>query len=201
MSELVLLQLCLTEQPVTTDSTLRVLLPVLQQVGVPEELVAAQNTDGMRPEVFSQTGLGTEAVVAEDTEQRTAGWVGSLDPRGRVEGAAQHVIVVNQDLGSLDVRVDVAVVVVQIQALLLLLGKSPLSSGLWASSESKTLEDVRGLLHLFLLPVEKTDELAEFLMLCLGEDQDGVLLQDWSGEEDLPQELGEAGEEGLVPGE
>ena len=128
--------------------------------------------------------------------------MGSLDPRERVEGAAQHVIVVNQDLGSLDVRVDVAVVVVQIQALLLLLlGKTPLSSGLRASSESKTLEDVRGLLHLFLLPVEKTDELTEFLMLCLGEDQDGVLLQDWSGEEDLLQELGEAGEEGLVPGE
>ena len=187
---------------VTTDPELRVLLPVLLQVGVPEELMAAQSTDWMRLEVFSQTGLGTEAVVAEDAEQRTVGWVGRLDPREMVEGAAQHVIVVNQDLGSLDVRVDVAVVVVQIQALLLLLlGKTPLSSGLRASSESKTLEDVRGLLHLFLLPVEKTDELIEFLMLCLGEDQDGVLLQDWSGEEDLPQELGEAGEEGLVPGE
>ena len=205
MAELVLLQFSLTEQLVTTDSTLRVLLPVLQQVGVPEELMAAQNTDGMRLEVFPQTGLGTEAVVAEDAEQGTVGWVGSLNPREslEVEGTAQHVIVVNQDLSSLDVRVDIAVVVAHIRALrlLLLLGKTLQSSGLRGSSESKLTEDVRGTLHLFLPPVEKTDQLAEFLMLHLGEDQDGVLLQDWSGEEDLLEELGEAGEQGQVAGE
>ena len=206
MAELVLLQFCLTEQLVTTDSTLRVLLPVLQQVGVPEELMAAQNTDGMRLEVFPQTGLGTEAVVAEDAEQRTVGWVGSLNPREslEVERTAQHVIVVNQDLSSLDVRVDVAVVVAHIRALrlrLLLLGKTPPTSGLRGSSESKPPEDVRGTLHLVLPPVEKTDQLAEFLVVHLGEDQDGVLLQDWSGEEDLLQELGETGEQGQVPGE
>ena len=198
MAELVLLQFSLTEQLVTTDSTLRVLLPVLQQVGVPEELMAAQNTDGMRLEVFPQTGLGTEAVVAEDAEQRTVGWVGSLNPREslEVEGTAQHVIVVNQDLSSLDVRVDIAVVVAHIRALRLLL-----LLGLRGSSESKLPEDVGGSLHLFLPPVEKTDQLAEFLVVHLGEDQDGVLLQDWSGEEDLLQELGEAGEQGQVPGE
>ena len=73
----------------------------------------------MGPEVFPQPRLGTEAVVAEDAEQRTVCLERSLNPVDSVEGAAaaQHIIVVNQDFSSLDVRVDVAVVVAHILGL------------------------------------------------------------------------------------
>ena len=63
------------------------------------------------------------------------------------------------------------------------------------------MENVRGWLHLLRGSVEKVDQLAEFLTADLGEDEDSVLLQDRSGEEQFLQELGETGEQGQVAGQ
>ena len=80
MADLVFLQSSLVENTVATDPALWVYLPVLQQVRVPDELVATEKTDGMTLEMFHQPSLGTEAVTAEDTEERTVGLEGGLDP-------------------------------------------------------------------------------------------------------------------------
>ena len=66
------------------------------------------------------------------------------------------------------------------------------------AGDSKPPEDTGGLLHLSLVPVEKGNHLAEFLIVGLGEDEDSVLLELWSGEEYFLQKLRETCEQGQV---
>ena len=103
MANLVLLQGSLIENPVTTDATLGVTPPVLEEVRVPEELIVAEDTDGMMLEMFPESGLRAEAIVTEDAEQ------------GRVR-LTEQLMVINQNLGSLYLRVlqHVPVVIAQI---------------------------------------------------------------------------------------
>ena len=149
--------------------------------------------------MFPQPRLGTEAVVAEDAEQRTVCLERSLNPVDSVErtAAAQHIIGVNQDFSSLDVGVDVAVVVAHILGLwppLLLLdrwglGMTPLTSRLGTAVKSKPVENTGRWFHLSGVPVEKADHLTEFLIISLGKNEYSVLLGVWSGEENFLQKL------------
>ena len=99
VTQLVVRQGGLVDNPLATEPTLGVGLPVLQQVGVPHELVVAEDTDGVVPQVVSQSSLGTEAVVAENAEERGE----------RIRGVEQF-LVVNQHFCRVKVGVHVRVV-------------------------------------------------------------------------------------------